>query len=59
MADAPEEKRTAAPHSHEQLDSKRKQKNLFTWEHDAEASELPSRKIGVGAYSGYEFFSLF
>jgi len=52
MANAKEEKRVSIPHSKEQLPELRQQKNLFTWEHEREKSELPSRKLGVGAYSG-------
>lgn len=59
MQDAPEEHRYSIPHSHEQLDSRRKQKNLFTWENTEAENSLPSRKIGVGAYSGFVSFISF
>ena len=52
MEHAKEEKHISIPHSKEQIDSKRKQRNLFTWEDTEKESVLPSRKLGVGAYQG-------
>ena len=52
MESAPEVQLRPVPHSKEQISSMREQRNLFTWD-DSKAEEvLPSRRLGVGAYTG-------